>query len=215
MVPIGNGDLAGQDGGASVVTILADLEEVTTFALSQGRHGEVIDDEDIDTGQFCQAFVQSPVGASYGEFSKEYKLAGIEGCVALADSLLGEGTGQKGLTHTAGAKQDEILMSGDPVAGGQGTDEGSIQSSGGTVVDILEASLAVLEMGVFQAPGLGLVLSPDPVSINQLADTLLEAENGGVGIFELLGESLGQAGQAHEVKFFESLVNEHESSPHK
>ena len=204
MVPIGNGDLAGQDGGASVVTILADLEEVTTFALSQGRHGEVIDDEDIDTGQFCQAFVQSPVGASYGEFAKEYRLAGIEGCVALADSLLGEGTGQKGLAHTAGAKQDEILMSGDPVAGGQGTDEGSIQSSGRTVVDILEASLAVLEMGVFQAPGLDLVLSPEPVSINQPADTLLEAENGGVGIFELLGESLGQAGQAHGVKFFES-----------
>ena len=70
-------------------------------------------------------------------------------------------------------------------------------------------------MGVFQAPGLGLVLSPDRVSINQPADTLLEAENGGVGIFELLGESLGQAGQAHGVKFFESLVNEHESSPHK
>ena len=95
--------------------------------------------------------MQSPVGASYGEFAKEYRLAGIEGCVALADSLLGEGTGQKGLAHTAGAKQDEILMSGDPVAGGQGTDEGSIQSSGRTVVDILEASLAVLEMGVFQA----------------------------------------------------------------
>ena len=45
--------------------------------------------QDIDTGQFCQAFVQSPVGASYGEFAKEYRLAGIEGCVALADSLLG------------------------------------------------------------------------------------------------------------------------------
>ena len=137
MVPISNGDLAGQDGGASVVTILADLEEVTTFALSQGRHGEVIDDEDLDAGQFGQEFVQSPVGASHGEFAKEYGLAGIEGSVALADSLLGEGTGQKGLAHTAGAKQDEILMSGDPVAGGQGTDEGSIQSSGRTVVDVL------------------------------------------------------------------------------
>ena len=78
-----------------------------------------------------------------------------------------------------------------------------------------EASLTVLETGVFQAPGLDLVLSPEPVSINQPADTLLEAENGGVGIFELLGESLGQAGQAHGVKFFESLVNEHGSFPHK
>ena len=146
------------------------------LALSQGRHGEVIDDEDIDTGQFGQAFVQSPVGASYGEFVKEYRLAGIEGCVALADGLLGEGTGQKGFTHTAGAKQDEVLMSGDPVRGGQGTDERSIQASGRTVVDILEASLAVLETGVFQAPGLGLVLSPDPVSIDQPANAFLEAE---------------------------------------
>ena len=132
-----------------------------------------------------------------------------------ADGLLGEGTGQKGFTHTAGAKQDEVVMSGDPVAGGQGTDEGSIQSSGRTVVDVLEASLAVLETGVFQAPVLGLVLSPDPVSIDQPADAFLEAENGGVGVFELLGERLGQAGQAHGVKLLEGLVNEHESSPWK
>ena len=118
-MPIGNGDLAGQDGGASVVTILADLEEVTTLALSQGRHGEVVDDEDIDTGQLCQPFVQGTVGASHGEFSKELRLAGIEGCVALADGLLGEGTGQKGFTHTAGAKQDEVVMSGEYLKSGK------------------------------------------------------------------------------------------------
>ena len=77
-----------------------------------------------------------------------------------------------------------------------------------------EASLTVLETGVFQAPGLGLVLSPDPVSIDQPAEAFLEAENGGVRVFELLSERLGQAGQAHGMKFFERLVNEHDF-PHK
>ena len=60
---------------------------------------------------FARQFVQSPERRELWRVRERVQLAGIEGRVALADSLLGEGTGQKGLTHTAGAKQDEILMS--------------------------------------------------------------------------------------------------------
>ena len=48
LVPLGHGELRGQDGGAGLIAFLADFPEVAPFGFLQGGHGPVINDQNID-----------------------------------------------------------------------------------------------------------------------------------------------------------------------
>jgi hypothetical protein len=53
LVPARN-QQGGEDGGASLVAILADLADFAALRFTQRRHCPVIDDQNIETTQSCQ-----------------------------------------------------------------------------------------------------------------------------------------------------------------
>ena len=54
LVPARDRQLGGEDGGASLVAVLADLPDFASLRFTQWRHRPVIDDQNIDAGQSCQ-----------------------------------------------------------------------------------------------------------------------------------------------------------------
>src|SRR5687768_1887016 len=62
LMPVRNGQLTGEDGRASLVTIITDLEKVATFVIFQRRHGEVVEYQHIDARQLQQELADAAVG---------------------------------------------------------------------------------------------------------------------------------------------------------
>jgi hypothetical protein len=63
LVPARDRQLRSEDGGASLVAILADLPNFATLAFIQRSHGPVIDNQNIDASQSCQEVAQAAVGS--------------------------------------------------------------------------------------------------------------------------------------------------------
>ena len=50
-VPVLDGQLAGDEGGASAVAVFEDLEEITALGVGEWSEAEVIEDEELGLGQ--------------------------------------------------------------------------------------------------------------------------------------------------------------------
>jgi len=48
LVPLGHGHLAGKNGRTALIAVVADFQEVAPFLLLQGRHGEIVQHQNID-----------------------------------------------------------------------------------------------------------------------------------------------------------------------
>ena len=68
LVPARNRQLGSEDGGASLVAILADLPDFASLGFIQRGHGPVIDDQNIDAAQTCQEVAQTAIGSCQGQF---------------------------------------------------------------------------------------------------------------------------------------------------
>ena len=53
-MPFVDGDLAGEDGGATPITVLEDLVEVTTGAGVERFEAPIVEDEELDAGEAAQ-----------------------------------------------------------------------------------------------------------------------------------------------------------------
>jgi len=65
-LPVGDGQLEGEQGGAGLVAGVADLEEVTPLGVAHRRHREVVDDEPIDAAELIEQLGVAAVGAVGG-----------------------------------------------------------------------------------------------------------------------------------------------------
>ena len=54
LVPARDRELGSEDGGASLIAILADFPHFEPLGFLQRSHGPVIDDQDIDASQSCE-----------------------------------------------------------------------------------------------------------------------------------------------------------------
>jgi hypothetical protein len=60
-MPLLHGQLAGQDRGASVIAVIADLQEIAAFLLVQRCHGKIIHHQHIDAGDSFQCAAQASI----------------------------------------------------------------------------------------------------------------------------------------------------------
>ena len=96
LMPMGDGELGGQDGGSIVIAILADLVEVPSLGLGQGIHGPIIDDEHVGAGNLTKELVEGAVGSSHGQIAKESSGPSVQSRPTVPSRFLSEGTGQEG-----------------------------------------------------------------------------------------------------------------------
>ena len=128
VVPLGRRELARDDGGPVPVAIFEDLEEVAALGVLDGGEAPVVEDEDVEAGELGEQADLGAVGAGQGEVVREAGGARVVGAVALSTGLVREGAREKALPHLGGADEDDVLMLGDPPAGGELADEGLIES---------------------------------------------------------------------------------------
>ena len=62
-VPLLDRDLAGDDSGAALISIINDFEQIAAVGVGHGRHGQIVEDQDLDLGQCLQELRIAPVGA--------------------------------------------------------------------------------------------------------------------------------------------------------
>src|SRR5262245_20451492 len=108
-VPLSDGQLAGQDGGAGAMPIIEQFEEVPTILRGESIEPPVVDEQDVNAGELGEQAEVTAVGPGEGELVEEAGGAPIEGPEALATGLLGEGAGHEGLAGSGGADDQEIL----------------------------------------------------------------------------------------------------------
>ncbi len=99
LVPARDRQLGCQDGGESLVAVLTDLPDFAALRFTQGRHGPVIDDQNVDATQSCQEVTQAAVGSGQGQLTQQGCRPLIESRVAVAAGFLGQGQSDKALAH--------------------------------------------------------------------------------------------------------------------
>lgn len=211
VVPELEGKLAGDDGGGAAVAVLEDLQEIPTIAVAHGGKSQVIDEQDVDLGDPGKELAVAAVGAGQGELLEETGAADVEGAVAFAAGLVGQGAGDEGLAHARGAGDQDVSVMADPVAGGQPREHGAVDAAWCPEVDVLDAGRQ-LEPGGPQIPLHPGVLLPVPLAIDEQAEALGEAQGIASGLLELFLEGVGHAVEFQGVEFFEGLVVEHARS---
>jgi hypothetical protein len=100
-------------------------------------------------------------------------------------------------------------MAADPLTGRQRLDERTIEFSCRSVVEVLDRG-GRFQMGLTQARGIGPVLPPQVLGVDEQSQTLFEAEAVHLGIFQLCLKRIGQAVQLKTVEFVEGLLARHD-----
>jgi hypothetical protein len=83
VVPLLDGELAGDDGGARAVAIVHDLEQVTALGFTDRDQAEVVEDEDVGAGDSAEQTRIGAVGLSERELIEEMRQA----CWASAQAM--------------------------------------------------------------------------------------------------------------------------------
>ena len=109
-MPLGGRELAGDDGRAGAVAVLEDLEEVAALRVLDRGEAPVVDDQDVEAGELAEQADVGAVGAGQGELVKEAGGAAVDGAIALAAGLMGEGTGEEALPDPGGADEDHVVV---------------------------------------------------------------------------------------------------------
>ena len=121
-------------------------------------------------------------GAGEGQLVEEPRGAAVDRPVAAPEGVLGEGAGEEGLAGAGGAGDGDVLVLGDPAAGGELADQRLVDLSPRIVVEVLEARARELEVGLLDVALHAGVLAAHPLGVDEEAEALVEAEAGVVGL---------------------------------
>src|SRR5262249_22832915 len=114
VVPLSDGNLAGENRGTRGITVITDFQEVTALTVSQRSHGPIIDKQDVDTSNTVQEPAKAAISTGDSEITKQTRGADVKGSESLADRFVSQSTGNETLTDAARAGDDEVLVATDP-----------------------------------------------------------------------------------------------------
>ncbi len=137
-VPVFEGHLCGDEGGAAVVSLFGDLEEVSSLFVRQEGCCPVVEDEEVCFGECVEEFGVASVAFGAGKLAEESGGAVILDGESFSAGCVSEGAGEVGFADAGGSGDDGVVVLSNPVAGGEGEHETFIESSFCTVVDVFE-----------------------------------------------------------------------------
>ena len=95
--------LAGDEGGAGALAVVEDFQEESVLVRFHGGEAKIVDDQQVDAGQFPQQSGEAAVGLGDGQLSEEFGFVVVQGAVSLATGFVGQGAAEEGLTDPGGA----------------------------------------------------------------------------------------------------------------
>jgi hypothetical protein len=109
-VPALDGDLAGQDGRAQLVAIVANFQKVAALGFCQRRVDPIVNHQYIDLGQASQKAAQAAVGTGQSQIAEQFGRLAEEGGESVPASLFGQGTSEPRFSDPSGTQQKNLLM---------------------------------------------------------------------------------------------------------
>ena len=210
IMPVLEGELAGNEGGSPAGPVLDDFQQVSAFGLVQGGQAIVVNGQQVGLLESVHKLGIGAIGPGSGQFIDEAGKAEVAGGEPLPAGGLSEGTGQIGFACAGGAGDEDDLMVLDPIAGGEAEDDGAIESSWGTEVQILDGGRKA-ELGLAQQLGLTAVLADGGLSFDEEGETVFEGEALDIRQGLLLLEGIGHAGEAEIAETGEGRLEKHRS----
>ena len=186
-VPVGHGQLTGNERRSAFGAVLDHLVEVAPLGVAQRREHPVVDGEQVELGQAGEQPRVGAVPAADGQLVQQTRHADVARGEAAATRPFDEGAGEKALPDAAWPGDDQVVALGDPRAGAQRQDLLAVEPAGMGVVDGFERRL-IAQLGRVESPLQLALLASRPLGIDQQTETLLEAERGGLGGLELFLE---------------------------
>ena len=209
---LGWGKLARDDRGAAAVAILENLEQVAALLVLWRSQTPVIEEEDVHPRELAEEPAVGAVGTRQAEVIEQAGGSAVVGAVAAAAGLVSQGTGDEALARAGRAGDEDLLVLGDPAAGGELADHGLVELPAGRIVDGLDTGLRQLELGFLEGPGQAFVLPGEPLGVDEQPEPLIEAERRQFGVVLLFGPGLGHGRQFESVQLVEGRGGEHRAS---
>jgi hypothetical protein len=124
------------------MSVLDDLEEICRLVGGERPQGKVVEDEDedIDPGQRQQETGRAAVEAGQGQVEEQPWHPLVEGGATGADRRLSHRAGEEGLATASRPPDQDVVMPGHPLGGGEAQDLGAVQPAGVAEVDVLDGA---------------------------------------------------------------------------
>ncbi|MCS3730865.1 hypothetical protein FHR88_005945 [Bradyrhizobium betae] len=109
VVPMFDGDLAGDDGRGATVAIIEDLQQVAPFGRIENRQTPIIENEELNAPEGFEHAAIAAVAPSQGEGLEQARDAMILDRTIVAARLVAEGAGNPTLAEPG---RDSVTMPG-------------------------------------------------------------------------------------------------------
>ena len=171
----------------------------------------VVQDEEVQSGEEGQPLGEGAVGVCEAEVGQETAGARVVDAAPVSAGFLRKGACQVGLTDAGWSGNEAVLAVADPLAGGEGEQDGAVQASGLPEVDVLHDG-GLAQVGHLEADAESAVVAMCGLSVDEQAQPLLEGEVGAVGQLHLLLQSGEHAEEIELLQLVESGMREHQGS---
>src|SRR5208283_1743911 len=203
--------LAGDECGSGADAIVEQFEQIGALARTHRGDGEVVDQDEVNFGDGCEALAEAAVGVTDAEFVEQAWRAQVERGQPLPTRLLGQCAGEEGLAAAGGAMNEQILGLANPVAAGEAGQLTALKATTGAVVDVLDAG-ALLELCELQQARQAAIVAVDDLAVEEQRQPIFEGEAGGRALGQLLGKRGSHAIEFEPIQCIEGGLDEHGST---
>lgn len=176
VVPMFDGDLAGDDGGGATVAIIEDLQKVAPFGRIKNRKAPVIEDQELNAADGLEQATISAVAASQGERLEQARNAVILDRTIVAAGFVAEGAGNPALAEPGCPCDEQVLVAGDPVPADESSEDGAVDAAWRAQIDVFHAC-ALAQRGELEAGRETFGVALGGFAIDEKPDALLERQS--------------------------------------
>lgn len=209
LVPVVDGDLAGDEGGAATAPIFNDFQQITAFPVAERGESPIVEDEEIGLGELVQESRVRAVATCHREIAEEPGQADVADGVPLPARAMTEGAGEPRLPGARGSDEEDDFVVAEPVPSGEAEDDAPIETTLGAEVDILHARRDP-EARDLEQPRQAAVVAREPLALEEESEALVEVETREVRDAALFFQGVCHAGEAERMKEVEGLLHQHE-----
>lgn len=175
-VPAIDGELAGDEGGAFVVTILQEFEQITLMRIGKRGESEVIDDQELGLGEVLEqeTFLAQRIG--FGEFLDKAWQAQIAHTDLVLAGVMGERAGEIAFANAGGSNDQHIEALFDPTEVGELRQNTFVQAAWSALIDVFEAGVLLRQFGPTQTLCIAIVGALQLLMIEQQGEAFVEAQ---------------------------------------
>jgi hypothetical protein len=175
VVPMFDGDLAGDDGRGATVAIIKDLQKVAPFGRIENRKAPVIEDQELNAADGFEQAAISAIAAGKGERLEQARHAMILDRTIVTAGLVAEGAGNPAFAEPGCPCDEQVLVSVDPVAADESGEDSAIDTAWRAQIDVFHAC-ALAQRGELEAGRETFGVALGGFAVDEEPDALLERQ---------------------------------------